>query len=347
MWCIKTSSTINWTPTDGDTFLTKEGFIFNTLGYEHPPGTVFAFLKYIPSEYQKLFNVEMLNRLWKFGDKTLFRAEKLYTAENYKSFVETFRQNFPEYLYYCPLRHKELISAPINRIDKVFVPKERLKHLLTLDKPDQIQVMALELVNIISQESGVSLEEFGIHGSIALDMHSELSDIDFVVLGSENFRKVESAIDNLVNLGKLRYIFSNRLDKYRKFKGKFKDKIWMYTATRKPHEFPSPYGTLRFSVMKPVRFKCKVVDDTEAIFRPAIYKIDDYIPLDDASVLSEECLPKSVVSNIGCYRNIARKYDMIKVSGVLERIESNKTGEVFYQVVVGTATKEDEQICPL
>ncbi|MGF3523210.1 MAG: hypothetical protein ACQXXJ_08990, partial [Candidatus Bathyarchaeia archaeon] len=140
------STTTNWVPTDGDTFVTKEGFIFNTLGYEHPPGTVFAFLKYIPAEYQSLFNVEMLERNWTFGGKQLFRAEKLYTAENYKSFVETFRKNFPEYLYYCYLRHKELISAPINRIEQVFVPKERLQALMKLKKRDRIQTLALELV---------------------------------------------------------------------------------------------------------------------------------------------------------------------------------------------------------
>ena len=289
----------------------------------------------------------MLERTWKFGDKTLFRAEKLYTAENYKSFIETFRKNFPEYIYYCYLRHKELISAPISRIEKVFVPKERLQALIKLEKPDRIQRMALDLVNMLSQESGVGLSDFGIHGSIALNMHSEESDIDFVVLGSANFRKVEATIDRLVNTGTLRYIFGNRLDAARKFKGKYKDKIWMYTATRKPEEFPPPYGTLRFSALSPVKFQCTVSDDTEAIFRPAIYKFTDYKPLDVMSELPADRVPACILSNIGCYRNVARKGDKIKVSGMLERIESNKTGEVTYQVVVGTATTEDEHICPL
>jgi predicted nucleotidyltransferase len=308
---------------------------------------VFAFLKYIPSQFQTLFNVEMLERTWKFGDKTLFRAEKLYTAENYKSFIETFRKKFPEYIYYCYLRHKELISAPISRIEKVFIPKERLQALIKLEKPDRIQTMALDLVNLLSKESGVGLGDFGIHGSIALNMHSEESDIDFVVLGSSNFRKVEATIDHLVNAGTLRYIFGNRLDKARKFKGKYKDKIWMYTATRKPEEFPPPYGTLRFSAIHPVKFECTVSDDAEAIFRPAIYKFTDYKPLDAKSEISADRIPVCILSNIGCYRNVARKGDKIKVSGMLERIESNKTGEVTYQVVVGTATTEDEHICPL
>ena len=82
---------------DGDTFVTKEGFILNTFGYEHPTDRVFAFLKYIPAKFKELFHVEMLERTWKFGDTQLFRAEKLYTAKNYQSFIETFRKNFPDW----------------------------------------------------------------------------------------------------------------------------------------------------------------------------------------------------------------------------------------------------------
>ncbi|MFB3890100.1 MAG: nucleotidyltransferase domain-containing protein [Candidatus Bathyarchaeia archaeon] len=308
---------------------------------------VFAFLKYIPAEFKQLFNVEMLERTWKFGERQLFRAEKLYTAENYKSFIATFRRNFPDFIYYCYLRHKELISAPISRIERVFVPRERLQALTRLGKPDRIQKMALDIVGMLSQESGVSLSDFGIHGSIALDMHSEESDIDFVVYGSRNFRTVEATIDRLVNAGKLRYIFGNRLDRARKFKGKYLDKIWMYTAARKPEEITTKYGELRFSTMHPVKFQCTVSDDTEAIFRPAIYRIADYTPLDEQSKLPPERTPSCILSNIGCYRNVARTGDRIRVAGMLERIESNKTGEVSYQVVVGTATTEEEQIWPL
>ncbi len=64
---------------------------------------MFAFLKYIPAEFQQLFNVEMLERTWKFGDKKLFRAEKLYTAANYQSFMDTFRKNFPGLSLLLPL----------------------------------------------------------------------------------------------------------------------------------------------------------------------------------------------------------------------------------------------------
>ncbi|MGA3291019.1 MAG: nucleotidyltransferase domain-containing protein [Candidatus Bathyarchaeia archaeon] len=335
-----------WVPMDGDTFVTKDGLILNTFGYEHPDDRVFAFLKYIPAKYKELFNVEMLERTWKFGDNQLFRAEKLYTAKNYQTFIETFRKNFPDYLYYCPFRNKELITAPFELIQQVFVPKDRLVWLENLPKRDKLQQMALDLIHLISEESSVPLSDFGVHGSIALNMHAPESDIDFVVYGTENFRLVEEAIARLVNTAKLSYIIGNRLEAARKFQGKYQGKIFMYNATQKPEEVKAKYGAYRFIPLDPVCFQATVCDDTEAMYRPATYKITGYKPQDDQSELDLNKIPTQVVSNIGCYRNIARKASEIKVAGKLERVESTSSSEVFYQVVVGTATSEEEYIWP-
>ncbi len=333
-----------WVPADGDTFLAKDGFIFNTFGYEHPGNRVFAFLKYIPAKFKALFNIQMLKRTWKYGDTQLFRAEKLYTAKNYETFIEVFRKNFPDYVYYCYLRNKELLTAPLDLIERVFVPRDRLATLRQVKKPDKLQTLALELLNMVSDASGVSLDDFGIHGSIALNMHVPESDIDFVVYGSQNFRIVEETIAEQVNAGKLSYIISNRIDAARKFQGRYKSKIFMYNATRKPEEIETRYGDARFSSIDPIRFQCTVSEDIEAIFRPAIYKITNYKPLDAESELPIDKIPDRVVSNIGCYRNVARGGSEIKVAGQLERVEVIKTGAVHYQVVVGTANSEEEYI---
>jgi predicted nucleotidyltransferase len=305
---------------------------------------VFAFLKYIPTEFKALFNVQMLERSWKYSDTRLFRAEKLYTAKNYKTFIEAFRKNFPDYLYYCPFRNKELITAPLDLIARVFVPRDRLEVLKQVEKPDKLQKLALELLNMLSVESGVSIDDFGIHGSIALSMHASESDIDFVVYGTNNFRTIEETIARLVNTGKLSYVINNRLDAARKFQGRYKGKIFMYNATRTPEEVKTHYGDARFSSIGPVHFRCVISDDTEAIFRPATYKITSYQPLDAESELMLDKIPDRVVSNIGCYRNVARQGSGIKIAGQLERVEEIKTGAIHYQVVVGTATSEEEYI---
>ena len=338
---------MNWVPSDGDTFVTKDGFIFNTFGYEHPEKRVFAFLKYIPASFKALFNVDMLERTWTFGGRELFRAEKLYTARNYQTFISVFRRNFPDYVYYCPYRKKEVISAPMSAIDQVFVPRDCLEKLRKVKNPDDLQTLALSLLELLSKESQIGLENFGIHGSIALNMHSNYSDIDFVIYGSENFRILERTIARLVEAGKLRYVFGNRLEAARKFQGRYRGKVFMYNSTRNRDEVKTEYGEHQFSSLGEVKLECVISNDDETMFRPAVYYVESCMPKDPTSEVLVKKQPEQVVSNIGCYRNIAKKGSTIKVSGTLEKVESVRSQEVFYQVVVGTAVAEEEYIWPV
>jgi predicted nucleotidyltransferase len=331
---------------DGDTFVTTDGFIMNTFGYEHPDDRVFAFLKYIPAKYKDMFNVEMLERTWHYGQNELFRAEKLYTAKNYQTFIEAFRKNFPDYLYYDENRGKELITAPLNRIEEVFVPRNRLTWLNNLPKRDDLQEKALDLIKLIGKEADVHISDLGLHGSLALNMHAPHSDIDFVVYGTDNFRRVESAVERLVNAGTLSYIVGNRLDAARKFQGRYQGKIYMYNATRQFDDVTTKFGQYKYTPLETVRFHATITSDRETMYRPATYKITGYKPLDPESELPIDKIPIQVVSNIGCYRNIAKQGKEIKVAGRLEKVESTTGNEVFYQVVVGTATSEDEYIWP-
>jgi predicted nucleotidyltransferase len=337
----------NWVPMDGDTFVTIDGFIMNTFGYEHPGAQLFAFLKYIPAKYKDMFNVEMLERTWKYNQVELFRAEKLYTAGNYQTFIEAFRKNFPDYLFYDKNRGKEIIAAPLSRVEKVFVPRDCLVWLQNLSKRDELQDKALDLITLISKESGVALSDMGLHGSLALNMHASHSDIDFVVYGTDNFRRVEAAVERLVSASKLSYIIGNRLDAARKFQGRYQGKIYMYNATRQFEEVSVKFGQYRYTPLSSVRFQAIIDSDRETMYRPATYKISGYNPLDSESELPVEKMPVQVVSNIGCYRNIAKQGKEIKVSGKLEKVESLTGNQVFYQVVVGTATSEEEYIWPV
>jgi predicted nucleotidyltransferase len=331
---------------DGDTFVTKEGFIFNTFGYEHPSDRVFAFLKYIPAGFNTLFRIDFLERTWEYGRMKLFRAEKLYTARNYQVFLETFRTRFPDYVYYCPFRDKEVISAPLGSVKKVYVPRVCLQALVKLKRKDALQKMALGFIDLLSGESGIGMEDFGVHGSVALNMHTDKSDIDIVVYGAANFRKLERTVDKLVKAETLSYQANNRLDAARRFKGRYKGRIFMYNAIRKPEEVNTKYGMFRYSPVIPVKFSCTVKDDSEAMFRPAAYRIENYRPACKEPELAEDKVPRLLVSNVGCYRNVARKGDTISVSGMLEHVKNVETDDVFHQVVVGTGTSEEESICP-
>jgi predicted nucleotidyltransferase len=219
--------------------------------------------------------------------------------------------------------------------------------LAKLQARDSLQNLALKLIRLLSSESQIATEDFGIHGSIALNMHTSKSDIDLVVYGAQNFRKLEATIDKLAEAETLSYLSKNRIDAARRYKGKYEGKIFMYNAVRKPEEVNLKYGMFKYLPATHVRFCCAVKDDSEAMFRPAIYKIENYDPADTRSTLSKDKVPSIVASMIGCYRNVAHRGDRIQVSGMLERVENVETGQVYHQVVVGTGTSEDEHIWPL
>ncbi len=84
--------------------------------------------------------------------------------------------------------------------------------------------MSLKFFELLSSESGVAISDFGVHGSVALGMHTSKSDIDVVVYGSQNFRRVEETVDKLVREGVLSYQFNNKLDAARRFKGRYKNR---------------------------------------------------------------------------------------------------------------------------
>jgi len=285
--------------------------------------------------------------MWKYGKQEVFRAERLYTAQNYQSFLETFRHSFPDYVYSCPFRQKEIISAPLDSVECVYVPRKCLQHLSRLQKRDDLQEATLDLVELLSNESRISMEDFGVHGSIALDMHTPKSDIDLVVYGAQNFRRLEVSISKLVGNGVLSYVSKNRIDAARRYKGKYMEKLFMYNAVRELEEIKSKYGMFKYFSLAHVKFCCKVKDDTEAMFRPAIYRVENYEPANKTSMLVEDKVPRLVTSMIGCYRNVACKGDKIRVSGMLECVENLETGQIYHQVVVGTAKSEEEYIWPL
>ena len=336
-----------WLPRDGEAVLTREGFLFYVFGYEHPPDRVIAFLKYIPTEYSGLFPLRYLDRRWSMRGISLSRPEKLYTPENYSKIIETFKENFPEYLYLCPMRSKLLLSVPKDRIKEVFIPRIQLRKILQKNDRDGLQELAVEFIDLLSEESGLPSDSFGIHGSLSLGMHSSLSDIDLVIYGSKEFRTVERVVRKLVSAGKVSYVFTKRYDHCKRQRGRYKGRLFVFNATRQMKEIRNDYGKYRYKPLQPLRFRCLVTGDSEAMFRPSIYQIGAYRPLNSQSEIEEKRLPSRLVSMIGYYRNIARKDEEVEVSGILEEVEEIKTGKLFHQVVVGSGLGRREFIWPI
>ena len=167
----------------------------------------------------------------------------MYTAKNYQKVLETLKKNFPHYLYCCPFRGKEVLSVPLDKIKKVFLPEVCLQQIFDLENKDTIQKETAELVCLLSKKSKVPVSEFGIHGSVGLNMHSEYSDIDLVVYGSQNFKKLEGAINGLADKSVFSHVCTKKIDYARLHRGRYNDRRFVYNAEEKLRKLTPPTGS--------------------------------------------------------------------------------------------------------
>ncbi len=323
-----------WMPRDGDAILTKEGLIFYTMGYAHPEDRVVAYLKYVPESLKNLFDVPWLPYTWHLEEVPLFRPAKLYSPKIYSNVLSALRRISEDYVYYSPHDGKELVTVPKNRIKRVYVPCEELKRLLSKGCLDQLEKKTVKIISILSRKSGVPLSDFGVHGSISLQMHGEKSDIDVSVYGSENFRKVKEALLLLADEGVVQPVLSDRFDQLRRNRATFEGVRVVVNATRKVEEIREKYGQYKYNALGLVEAECIVTEDWEAVFRPAIYGVR----CEDKSV-------RQVVSMIGQFRDVARKGERVMVKGMLEQVEGGR--ESWKRIVVGSGVGEEEYIWPV
>ena len=347
-----------WIPRDGDAFITDSNFIFYTFGYEHPVERILAFLKYIPSHYGSLFPIQYLPTTWKIESTELVRPEKLYSTSNLKTFIQAFRRSFPDYLYCCPYREKELVCPTRNVIKRVYAPNQRLRALLEKKNPNRLQLFALELISQLRNASGVPIEDFGVHGSLALGIETPQSDIDLVVYGSQNARKIHNALKSLplnaesgvklYDRQNLRALFGFRSkDTYMKFEdfvrtesrkvlqGKFKGRDYFMRCLKDWNEVAETYGTIRYKPVGNATISATIVDDSQMIFTPCTYQVEDVHIIKGKSIQ----FPREVVSFRGRFCEQARNGERIIARGMIESLKG--AGELeHFRLLVGNAASD-------
>jgi len=329
---------------DGDVIYSRDGFIFYVFGYEHPPDRAIAFLKYIPKEYSDKLNLEYLKYEWVFKGRRYVRPASLYTASNYQRIIEFFENYHPDYVYDCHVNGRKLIAVPKDLIEEIYYPDEGLRKILGISSLPPIYRVAVELIELISKASGIGLENFGLHGSLLLGMESEKPDVDVAVYGWQNYRTVKQTLGELETKGYLKILYETPIDYRRRNKCIFRNYRAVFNAIRKPWEVHDIYGSVIRKSVKHVRFRTIVRNASESIFRPAIYIIQGYMPLDESSHIDKEDTPWLLVSMIGDYRDVIEEGSMIEVAGLLER-EYLPDGRPYRtRVIVGSGLSDDEYI---
>jgi len=331
---------------DRDYIRTKENFFFCVVGPYHPPDRVISYVKYIPARSGR----------WVYGKTPLKRILKDYTIP---SLLETFillRDTYPHYLFYSDVYGIEMSAVPKEFISKHYIPERKLEVLFHKSKPDKLQRLVTEFVSSLSEISGVPKSEFGVTGSVLLDIHNpEFSDIDLTVYGRRNSvalkralreasAKSEKGISCLA--GKELEVWCERKTKtyplnkavamslyLRKWNiGKFYGTNFSIHPVKTEEEVGDKYGDKNYVALGELTIRATISEDLDSMFLPAVYEVGDV----DVVCGGSEVDVESVVSYESLYADLAGKGERIEARGKLEKVTDNRNDRVSYRVLVGS-----------
>jgi len=186
-----------------------------------------------------------------------------------------------------------------------------------------------------------------------VNLHTVSSDIDLIVYGSRNCRRVYSAIKGLLkdsscplkpySLDELRRLFDFRskdtlmnfedfvrVESRKILQGKFMQTDYYIRFVKDWNEIEENYGDVRYKNFGYGKIEATVIDDSESIFTPCTYKIENVKVLEgpNAEPIME------VASFRGRFCEQARKGEKIVAQGKIEQV-IKKDGTVYYRLLIG------------
>ena len=323
---------------EGDFIETSEGLIFDVKGLIHPPNRIVAFLRYFPDEEGK-----------RKRNGTSYC--KVYSLS--KRYV-LLMNKYPQYLFYDPIFDEELCEVTLNAVKKHHKPAINLRELYDSNKLDKTETLALQLSKLMKETARIPWNTIGISGSIMVGTHMANSDIDPVVYGSENCKKMYSALKELLseeqeflnpyNRKELETLFEFRskdtIMDYEDFvrtesrkvlQGKFLQRDYFVRFVKDWSEVHEKYGDIQYTNVGYARVKATVVDDSESIFTPCTYKISNVRTLEGQQ---KEPL-KEITSFRGRFCEQAREGEVIIAQGKVERIKHLKENTEYFRLLLG------------
>lgn len=327
---------------EGDFIETFEGNIFGVKGLVHPSRRIIAFPRYVLDPY---------------GDRKrgLKQYRKVYALSERYSFLE---RAFPQYLVYDRVFREYLCEVPVKTVKYHHHPSHRLRELDHEDELDEIERQALRFVELLQESANVSWSQLGISGSILVRLHTLASDIDPVVYGSATCYKVYSTLKSLrdksgnqvnrYSLQELKNLFDFRskdtitsfedfvrTDSRKVLQGKFMGKDYFIRCVKNWNEIDEQYGAILYKPEGYVKIRAEVVDDSEAIFTPCLYRIDSVEILEGTRVEPIE----EIVSFRGRFCEQAKNGETVIAQGKVELMQ--KEGECGrYRLLLGNKVSD-------
>jgi uncharacterized protein len=323
---------------EGAAVETAPGLIFTVKGVVHPPDRVVAYLRYVPDERGERLR----------GRK---RYRRVYSVAERE---ETLRDLGLSYRVDDPMLGVPVDAVPWDDVARVHDPRERLQRLRDAGPDDALTEDALHLAETLRDAAGVPGTALGLTGSLLFDLHTAESDIDLVVYGDDECRRVHAALTRLLDDSSsgLKRPRGKELmaihDMHRKDtplsaadfvrqqagkvnEGRFAGRPYFVRFVKLPAEVPGRYGDPRFAPAGRALVEARVGDDRDALFTPCRYSLRDVRLLEGPHVtdLSE------VISFRGRFADQARVGQRVRARGALERVVWRERAEMTRLVVGG------------
>jgi len=323
---------------EGDFIETSEGLMFDVKGLIHPPNRIIAFLRYFPDEKgERKRNGE--------------RYSKVYSLSKRYALLE---KSFPQYLVYNPVLDVTLCEVPVDAVKRHYKPTEKLQELRGSSNLDTLESLALQLAELLKDTTNIPWKAIGISGSIMVRLHTHSSDVDPIVYGSHNCRKVYSALKRLLRCKHgsfkpytredLKTLFDFRskdtMMNYQDFvrsesrkvmQGKFLQTDYFIRFVKDWNEVDEKYGDFHYVNVGYARVEATVVDHSESIFTPCVYKVSDVRVLEGPQIGSVE----EITSFRGRFCEQARKGEVVIAQGKVERVRDNMQNREFFRLLLG------------
>lgn len=322
---------------EGDFVETRNGSFFDVKGLVHPPRRVVAFIRYFPDERgERKKNGTSYGKVYSF-------------SERYELLVRSYQG----YLVYDHVFDETLCEVPDSDIRRRYDPVEKMTQLRNCGNLDSLEEMALRLAEKLKERSKVPWDTIGISGSVLINLHRNGSDLDPVVYGSENCKKVHSALKEMFNepqslfspygVDELRALFDFRskdtsmsfqqflrTESKKSFQGKFMGTDYFVRFIKDWEEVKEKYGDIQYENVGHAKIQAVVADDSESIFTPCKYVIRD------ATLVEGPKLEpiREVASFRGRFCDQAMKGDSIVAQGKLERV-TNQKGAEYLRLLIG------------
>ncbi len=323
---------------EGDLIETATGLIFDVKGLVHPPNQIIAFIRYFPSKEGER----------KRGETTY---GKVYSLSKRYALL---RKKFRQYLVYDTVFDEILCEVPISDVKKLYRPVEKLLELRGSRELDSLECKSVQLAELLEKKASAPLESIGISGSIMVGLHTAYSDIDPIVYGSRNCMKAHSALEEMFRSGhglvkpytqdELRTLFEFRsedstadfesfvrTESRKVMQGKFIGVDFFVRFVKDWSEIDERYGDVQYRNVGYARIKAKIVEDSESIFTPCKYRIEDVAVIEGIKVqqLNE------IASFRGRFCEQARVGEVVVAQGKVERVIDKKHDREYFRLLLG------------